>query len=165
MAKDVEKAREYRRVYEKKHPDRVIASRRKYKEAHRQELREYNTQYSREWRKKYPERVKARKATAAYKEKDKLYKRRERHLLKIAVFEAYGGTFCACCGVKHIEFLTLDHINGDGATQRRNLKKLGSVFYYWLKRQGYPPGFRVLCFNCNCALGFFGHCPHQLAIA
>mgnify|MGYP001568273127 CR=1 FL=1 len=36
----------------------------------------------------------------------------------------------------------------------------GSAFYRWLKQQGYPPGIRVLCFNCNCALGLFGYCPH-----
>lgn len=26
----------------------------------------------------------------------------------------------------------------------------------------YPAGFRLLCMNCNFAIGHFGSCPHQL---
>ncbi len=37
----------------------------------------------------------------------------------------------------------------------------GSVLYSWLKKQGYPPGFQVLCHNCNLAKGYYGACPHQ----
>lgn len=34
--------------------------------------------------------------------------------------------------------------------------------YRWLRNHGYPLGFRVLCMNCNFALGKFGYCPHDL---
>jgi len=27
--------------------------------------------------------------------------------------------------------------------------------------QGYPTGFRVLCHNCNQAIGLYGYCPHK----
>ncbi len=27
--------------------------------------------------------------------------------------------------------------------------------------EGYPTGFRVLCHNCNCALAYYGSCPHE----
>lgn len=37
----------------------------------------------------------------------------------------------------------------------------GQAVYYWLKRNHYPPGFRVLCSNCNFARGKYGHCPHE----
>ena len=81
--------------------------------------------------------------------------------LKSEVFSHYGGTSCACCGELHIEFLTLDHIAGDGAEHRRKLKtSSGNNFYQKLKKLGFPPGLRVLCYNCNCALGKFGYCPH-----
>jgi hypothetical protein len=30
-----------------------------------------------------------------------------------------------------------------------------------MRDQGYPPGFRVLCHNCNMAIGLFGVCPHE----
>jgi hypothetical protein len=83
---------------------------------------------------------------------------------------AYSGDppKCECCGESHIEFLTIDHINGDGAKERREMKaaglnaaKGGHEFYCLLEKRGFPAGYRVLCFNCNCARGFFGECPHE----
>ena len=71
---------------------------------------------------------------------------------------------CACCGEKEIVFLTLDHIDGGGNEHRRELAKIGikgGNFYRLLKKQEYPPGYQVLCFNCNLAKGLFGVCPHQ----
>jgi hypothetical protein len=84
---------------------------------------------------------------------------------KIDACNAYGGPICACCGEHRIEFLTLDHINNDGAEHRRQLfgtaKIGGPRLYRALQKLGYPPGLRVLCFNCNCARGFCGYCPHE----
>lgn len=79
-------------------------------------------------------------------------------LLKIKAFEAYGGCRCACCGETELVFLTLDHVNNDGATHRRRLGH--TTPYSHLRRMGYPPGFQVLCFNCNFAKQF-GPCPHK----
>lgn len=75
---------------------------------------------------------------------------------------AYGGV-CVCCGESEPNFLTFDHIYNDGASQRRRGKfrnGIGSIARY-LKREGYPEGFQILCYNCNCAKGFYGMCPHQ----
>ena len=33
--------------------------------------------------------------------------------------------------------------------------------YRYLKIRGFPPGYQVLCHNCNQAKGFYGKCPHQ----
>jgi len=85
--------------------------------------------------------------------------------LKVEVFNAYGGCVCQCCGETTLEFLSIDHINGDGAKHRKSLSKTnnyGQAIYGWLKRNKYPKGFRVLCMNCNFALGKFGYCPHKL---
>jgi hypothetical protein len=80
---------------------------------------------------------------------------------KIKVIEEYGGT-CACCGDNTIEFLTIDHINGGGGKHRKSLNiTSGASFYDWLIRNDYPSGYRVLCMNCNGALGFYGYCPHE----
>jgi len=94
--------------------------------------------------------------------------------LKVETFAAYGGAVCACCGDTHTEFLTIDHIDGGGAEHRRQLAKergwkdtvpgtamSGKQFYLWLRRNGYPSGFRVLCMNCNFSFGHFGYCPHR----
>lgn len=79
---------------------------------------------------------------------------------KLAAFEAYGGLRCACCGVAYLEFLTLDHI--DPATAVPGIYRCGPRLYRLLRRQGYPPGYRVLCISCNFARGNFGYCPHDL---
>lgn len=77
-----------------------------------------------------------------------------------AALLAYGGFKCACCGETQKMFLALDHVNNDGANDRRN--NGGSTgLYYWLKRNNYPPGFQVLCHNCNWGKYVNGGvCPH-----
>jgi hypothetical protein len=70
--------------------------------------------------------------------------------IKLEAFEAYGGCHCDWCDVTDIVILTIDHVYQDGATQRRQGQPQGgSALYYWLKRQGYPHGYRVLCYNHN----------------
>jgi hypothetical protein len=89
-------------------------------------------------------------------------KGKEFHIrLKYAAFNAYGGAKCACCDETSIEFLTIDHINGHGNDHRRQIGGSGYKTYQWLKKNAYPSGFRVLCFNCNSARGAFGYCPHE----
>lgn len=89
------------------------------------------------------------------------YKRRA----KREVLEKYSGKnpSCACCGEKHFEFLTIDHINGGGRKHRAEIRKKYHIdMYPWLKKFNYPKGFRVLCINCNFALGNYKYCPHKL---
>ena len=100
------------------------------------------------------------------KNKDRVNEQQKKHYdkIKLEVFNHYcgGDIKCACCGEKQIEFLTIDHINGDGAKERKESNtKGGKIFYAQLKKKGYPAGYQVLCFNCNCAKGFSGQCPHK----
>lgn len=68
---------------------------------------------------------------------------------------------CACCGEEHLEFLTLDHTEGGGNEERRaGGHRGGTAQYRWLRKHGWPEGYRVLCWNCNAALGAYGRCPH-----
>lgn len=71
------------------------------------------------------------------------------------VMAAYGGV-CVCCGESRLVFLTIDH----EARYAGVGPKTGNPLYMWLKAQGFPEGFRVLCHNCNFAMGLFGYCPH-----
>ena len=77
------------------------------------------------------------------------------------MIKVYGGK-CECCGENEPQFLTIDHINNDGAEHR---KKIGSGInlYRNLKNQGWPKeGLRLLCFNCNCGRSRNGGtCPHK----
>lgn len=80
---------------------------------------------------------------------------------KQQVFEAYGGAICKCCGEAIAEFLTLDHVKGDGSRDRK-LGRRGFALFLWIRRSGFPPGFQVLCFNCNCGRAINGGiCPHH----
>jgi hypothetical protein len=80
--------------------------------------------------------------------------------IRDACLEAYGGK-CACCGESRPEFLAIDHINGGGGKHRKEIG-YGTAYFSWLKKQGYPSGYRVLCHNCNMAIAFYGGvCPHQ----
>jgi len=96
------------------------------------------------------------------RESSKLAARKRREI----VLFFYGGNppKCACCGEMEIKFLTLDHINNDGAKHRRELwknNKKGGNLCQWLITNNFPKGFQILCYNCNCAKGFYGKCPHQ----
>jgi hypothetical protein len=104
------------------------------------------------------------------------YENAKNRRLKEQTIARYGGK-CMCpggCDVKDMEFLCIDHINGGGNKHRKELggnrlkatskeyRSRGGVnFYKWLERTGFPEGYRVLCYNCNCARGFSGYCPHE----
>jgi len=85
--------------------------------------------------------------------------------LRTQVLRAYSGESprCACCGESNLLFLTLDHIENGGNAHRRRSGPQGVLRE--LKQAGFPMGFRVLCFNCNLARGFYGVCPHETPAA
>lgn len=83
--------------------------------------------------------------------------------LKLEALNAYGGPICGCCREDNVIMLTLDHVDQQGAEDRRQNGKSGTGFYQRLKKLGWPPGFRVLCRNCNYAVYFDPNhvCPHK----
>ena len=98
-----------------------------------------------------------------YRASYKLWHYNQRRRRKIEAIAAYGGK-CACCGESELQFLCIDHINGGGNKHRATIKGGSLNFYRWLKRNGYPYGFRVLCWNCNASYGLFGNCPHVTTV-
>jgi hypothetical protein len=92
--------------------------------------------------------------------KDKKYQIR----VKGECIEHYGGK-CACCNETILQFLTIDHNEGNGNHHRKSLFKhnVGGIHIYrWLKRNNYPSEYSVLCMNCNWAKRYSNICPHQL---
>jgi hypothetical protein len=82
--------------------------------------------------------------------------------LKVLSHYSNNRVLCDCCGEDHIEFLVIDHINGGGNIERKKLKLTsGRRFYRYLIKNNYPPGYRVLCQNCNMSYAAFGFCPHN----
>jgi len=86
---------------------------------------------------------------------------------KLIVINHYsnGLMSCNCCGENHIEFLTIDHIDCGNICHGKSKKidkQCGIPFYAYLINNNFPEGYQILCFNCNCAKGAFGECPHKL---
>lgn len=82
--------------------------------------------------------------------------------MKLEIIQTYGGR-CACCGESHVRFLTIDHMNNDGKSDRKAISHGGATFYRWIKKQGYPTTFQILCWNCNLGkLYNNGVCPHKI---
>jgi hypothetical protein len=96
------------------------------------------------------------------------YAKKYRQALRLEVLNHYskGKMECVCCGEKHMEFLSINHMNGGGNKHRKELgiNQGGSPFYQWLKKNNYPEGYNVMCDNCNNSLGRYGYCPHQRLI-
>lgn len=105
------------------------------------------------YRIEHPDRI--RVASVRYREENRVRINTKQRMrldrLHRETILAYGGK-CAICGEVITEFLCLDHINGDGAEDRRN-GLFGSYLYALLKEQRWPRGrLRVLCYNCNFGL-------------
>jgi hypothetical protein len=110
-------------------------------------------------RRRHPERVRRQRRESGQRLRD-------------AVFLAYGGFVCKCCGETYKSMLTIDHINGDGNKHRAQIAKgkpymtgrsgLGDYLYRDLRERGFPSGFQVLCYNCNISKHRLGRCEHSI---
>jgi len=97
----------------------------------------------------------------ALKNADKIKQYKLKRKKMVIEYYSNGNNCCACCGESIFEFLTIDHMNNDGAEHRRQMEHGGRTIYRWLIQHDFPKGFQVLCYNCNCAKGHHGICPHK----
>jgi hypothetical protein len=120
--------------------------------------------HSKSYREKFPEKVKKgiTKWRKEHPEENRRIFKRHYSKLKDIIFNHYGKQ-CVCCG-ESFEFLTLDHINNNGAEHRRQLGRPragGDAFYRWVIKNNFPEDLQPLCWNCNCAKSIYGICPHE----
>ena len=95
----------------------------------------------------------------------KEYSRKRGEKIRAKVFNAYGGFICACCKITHPDFLTLDHVENNGRSHRRELGYKSSYqIYLWAIRNNFPKGLQVLCWNCNMGKRKTGVCPHEQVV-
>ncbi len=73
---------------------------------------------------------------------NRTYKQR----LRNKIIDAYGGK-CSKCNFLDRRALQIDHINGGGTKERREL----SNYQIMLKitKENYPKTYQILCANCN----------------
>lgn len=98
----------------------------------------------------------------AHKQEQNLKHKAKYRERKLLVFNYYG-SICICCNEANTTFLTVDHINNDGAAHRRGMKSTTGAtdIYLWLIKNNFPADFQILCWNCNEGKRLNnGICPH-----
>lgn len=133
IEKNRDKRNAQKRAHYQENRDKIREKQSKYREVNIVKILEYNAQWQRETRKR----------------------------VKADMIKAYGAA-CACCGETEPMFLELDHINNDGAAER---KKHQNQFKEWLylQKMGWPRDrHQLLCSNCNRGKQKNGGiCPHK----
>ncbi len=142
---DAERSRRYR----ERHPERRKASANAWYNRNKDKVSEQRKEDYQNNKEKYLAR-------------SHVYTRR----LKLEVLVHYSGTDLPHCAdpfhlhlpndpfLTDCRVLSIDHINDDGADERERIfgtRRFGGghSFYLWLKRNNYPMGYQVLCFNCQ----------------
>lgn len=72
------------------------------------------------------------------------------------------GNKCDCCNENRFEFLAIDHIDGNGYQIRKTYTNQQTVRD--IAKTGNIEGYRILCHNCNVALGIYKRCPHKVGV-
>lgn len=151
---------EYNKKYYGRTRAEQLAQKRDYYVRNREQIREKAARYREANREKVCDYSRRRYHADAEAARERGRQRNRKY--KEAAFAGYGGACCACCGESGLAFLTIDHVNGCTKEQRKR-EGLGSQFYLWLKKNGYPAGYQVLCFNCNMGRQVNGGvCPHKV---
>ena len=117
-------------------------------------MKEYHREYARTHRKEFNEYGK--KNYPKYKESKREYQRKLAARYKKEFLSMYGNV-CSCCGESEFEFLTIEHKEG----QTKETRRTGLVAYRDAVKEYRPDLFEILCWNCNCAKGKLGYCPHN----
>ncbi len=93
----------------------------------------YHARYNNEWAKKNKTKVNASH-------------RRVYQNLKDEVYQGLGNK-CAMCGFSDPRALQIDHVNGDGAEERKMATSSSAYYRHMLKRG--LEHYQILCANCN----------------
>ena len=133
--------RQYRKAYDVAYRDANKEKLRRENSRRYQERKEKQREYSKQYYRLHAERIKANAIRTG-----KVVRAKQR--LAVVWHYSSGTMACVQCGFSDIRALVLDHINGGGTEHRRELG-CGRNVWLWLARHGFPPGYQILCANCN----------------
>ena len=127
-----------------------VAWSRQWRQNHKEEVREANLRYYKKHRNPL---VNTRGYMADSLWVRGLKAREKTYLNRFKVLSHYsnplGIPICNHCGEQDVDVLCLDHINGGGHKNLREIKRKGTGLYSWLIAHDYPEGYQTLCANCN----------------
>lgn len=145
--------------YRARNRTRINERMRVWREKNREKTRRYALDY------------RARKLSSGTLQEQKAFRQEESRRtkdtirrVKFEVYNAYGGYKCRCCGVTEECFLSIDHVDNNGYAMKKSgaHPKQTATFYRWLRENKFPPGFQILCMNCQFGKkNNGGVCPHQ----
>jgi len=150
--------------YDETHKEEASKRKKEFYQTHKEEpkRKKYSKKYSKKYYKTHKEQhhQRMKKWREEHKKEVKEYQKKSR--MQVLIHYSGNPPKCACCGEDHLEFLSIDHINNDGAEHRKTVDS-GTQICRWLIKYNYPSGFQILCHNCNMSKGFYGICPHETA--
>jgi len=100
----------------------------------RENNRIHYNQYMRDYNKK--NRIKVNETNRKYRQglKDKIYSNYK--------------PVCNHCGITDLRCLSIDHVNNDGASERK-IYGVSVKFFRYIINQGFPDKYQILCMNCQ----------------
>lgn len=108
-----------------------------------------------------------RKCKPCAKPPNLLEKRKQSYAkYKNLIFNKLGNK-CACekCNIDDLEILSIDHIYGGGAQEKKIKKGIGYLKYLnKLSIEKLINNYQLLCYNCNYSKGFFKICGHMFEV-
>lgn len=149
--KNIEKRKQYHREYFIKNRERLRPLQKEWARKWRASNRFWvNEQSLERWRKQPTE----------YKKQQLKLARLRYFELRTQVVKGYGGK-CFCCGENKLEFLVINHVNGGGNKERKQITSYRS-FITKIIKDNFPNKYNLLCHNCNSSFGHYGYCPHKI---
>ena len=148
----------YDKKYREEHREEQKAYLKKYAINNKERLKTHRAArkdklkiYDQEYYKKHSDIIKKR-AKDRYDKDPSLHQKEEKQRRKVDRYNAINhyskGTMkCACCDCSKYVALTIDHMNNNGNEHREEIGH--SAIYRWLRKNNYPEGYQVLCYNCN----------------
>ena len=149
-----------KKIWNEKNPDKVKKYLEKNKGIIKTKSRIYRRNHlkedakrSSEYRKRHPEQVKKTLHLNYLQHKEQRNRNsKEAYLaLKLETFRKYSNEntpLCKICKEYDLVFLTLDHIRGRNA-EGHSTSFSGDKLWRYLRREKFPIGYQVLCWNCN----------------
>jgi hypothetical protein len=129
--------------YRRLHPDRVKEQDKRRNQRRAEDQRRWREENSEAYKAQRKEHREQNIESIHTRDREYGYTRRVRN--RLAVLEALGGK-CVRCGIDDWRVLQIDHINGGGSKER---KQVTSIDRYYKDMLLSPEKYQVLCANCH----------------